>query len=133
LVKKARGIFILDNLDYLYNGGRCSVVQHFVSSILEIRPFLNIRPDGTLGVLQKVRGSRMKALCALINFFKENFSKIDLERIVITHLGCEEEVKFLSEKIQSLDKPVGIMTAHVGCVLASHSGPKPLGIAYFEK
>ncbi len=133
LIKKARGIFILDRLDYLYHGGRCGVVQHFVSSILKIRPFLNIRPEGTLGVLQKVRGSRRKALSALFSFFQDNLSKINLERIIITHLGCEDEVEILSEMIQSLSKSIGIMTANVGCVLASHSGPKPLGIAYIEK
>jgi DegV family protein with EDD domain len=133
LVKQSRGIFILDTLDYLYHGGRCSAIQNFVSSLLKIRPFLNIRKDGTLGVLQKVGGSRMKAVKTLCNYFKEHLEEIDLEKIIIAHLDCEDEVNYLKEHIMTLGRSIEIMTSKVGCVLATHSGPKPLGIAYLSR
>jgi DegV family protein with EDD domain len=133
LVRQSRGIFILDTLDYLYHGGRCSAVAHFVSSVLKIRPFLNIQLDGTLGVLQKIRGSRKKAVNALLSFFADQIQILDLERIFITHLNCEDEVAFLKEKISSLSQSIEVLTNNVGCVLATHSGPKPLGIACFVR
>lgn len=130
LVRRSRGIFVLDNLDYLFHGGRCSAIQHFVGSLLKIHPFLNVLPDGNLGILQKVRGSRQKAVNALLNYFKNELKKYRIKRIFITQLGCEEDAQYLAEEIEGLDFPIEIMRAEIGCALASHSGPKPLGIAY---
>ncbi len=129
-VRKTRGIFILDTLDYLYHGGRCSAIDHFVSSLLNIRPFLNIRSDGTLGVLQKVRGSRMKALEALYTYLQKEVATSNISHLIITHLDCDDEVSYLGNKIKMLGHQIEVSTAKVGCVLATHSGPKPLGIAY---
>ena len=133
LVHKARGIFILDSLDYLYHGGRCSAVEHIFSSILKIRPILNILPNGTLGVLQKIRGSREKAIDALWNYFKTQIHLLDLKRIFLMHIDSDDEINYLKEKIINFGIHVQIEIGRVGCVLATHSGPKPLGIAYTVK
>ncbi len=130
LIPRSRGIFILDTLDYLYHGGRCSVINHFVASLFKIRPFLNIKPDGTMGILQKIRGSRQKAVDALLDFFKSQLDTFSISKLIIAHLNCEEEVKYLIEKISQLKPSLAIRTANVGCALANHSGPKPIGIAY---
>jgi DegV family protein with EDD domain len=129
-IKKTRGIFILDTLDYVYHGGRCSTIEHLFSSILKIKPFLHIQPDGTLGVLQKVRGSRKKALNALLAYFLKQVSKENIPEIFLTHYDCEEEAQFLAENIKSAGKPIEIHTTKVGCALSIHSGPYPIGIAY---
>jgi DegV family protein with EDD domain len=133
LVHKARGIFILDSLDYLYHGGRCSAVEHIFSSILKIRPILNILPNGTLGVLQKIRGSREKAVDALWNYFKTQIHTLDLKRIFLMHIDSDDEINYLRERISNSGIPVQVEIGRVGCVLATHSGPKPLGIAYTVK
>ena len=132
-IKKTRGIFILDTIDYVYHGGRCSAIEHFFSAMLKIRPFLQIHPDGTLGVLQKVRGSREKAVNALLTYFEDQSSIYEIPEIYVTHLDCTEEADFLVEQIKALGKSIDIKTAGVGCVLATHSGPKPIGIAYHIK
>ena len=132
-IKKTRGIFVLDTLDFIYHGGRCSAIEHFFSAMLKIRPFLQIYPDGTLGVVQKVRGSREKAINALLTYFKEQASIYEIPEIYVTHLDCTEEADFLVEQIKALGKPIEIKTARVGCVLATHSGPNPIGIAYYVK
>lgn len=129
-IKMTRGIFILDTLDYVYHGGRCSAIEHFFSAMLKIHPFLQILPDGTLGVLQKVRGSREKALEALLSYFNDQASLYKIPEIYLTHLDCDEEADFLVKQINAWGKPINIATAKVGCVLATHSGPKPIGIAY---
>jgi DegV family protein with EDD domain len=130
LIKRTRGIFILDTVDYLYHGGRCSAIDHFVSSLLHIHPFLNVRPDGTLGVLQKVHGSRLKAVEVLFHYFKRQLESSNIGQMIITQLDCDDEALFLEERIKAINPQVKISTAKVGCVLATHSGPKPLGIAY---
>jgi len=130
LIHKARGIFILDSLDYLYHGGRCSSVDHIVSGIFKIRPILNILPNGTLGVLQKVRGSRVKAVDALWNYFTTQIRNLSLKRIFLMHIDSDDEIDYLQKKISNYGVPIQIEIGKVGCVLATHSGPKPLGIAY---
>lgn len=130
-VKQTRGVFILDTLEYIYHGGRCSAIEHFFSSILKINPFLEMREDGTLGVLKKVRGSRENAINALLIYFKEQISKFSIPEIYLTHLDCDQEAQFLKEQLEATGKPIQINHAKVGCVLATHSGPKPIGIAYY--
>lgn len=129
-IPRTRGIFILDSLDYLYHGGRCSALDRYVASLLKIRPFLNIKPDGTLGILQKVRGARQKAVDSILEFIKNQLAAHPISKLIIGHLDCQEEVSYLLEKIHQLKPSLQIDTAKVGCVLANHSGPKPLGIAY---
>jgi DegV family protein with EDD domain len=129
-IKQTRGIFILDTLDYVYHGGRCSTIEHLFSSVLKIKPFLQILPDGTLGILQKVRGSRKKAVNALLDYFLKQFSTETIPEIFLAHYDCEEEVQFLVEKIKSTGKPIQIYITKIGCALTIHSGPYPIGIAY---
>ncbi len=130
MIEKTRGIFILDTLDYIYHGGRCSSIEHFVSSLLRIHPFLNVLPDGTLGILQKVPGSRIRAVKTLLDYLINQLKTIKVNRVFITHLDCEEEAVYLHDQISSLFPSIELFTVEIGCALASHSGPKPLGIAY---
>ena len=129
-VRRTRGVLILDTLDYVYHGGRCSAVNHFFSSLLRISPLLSIRKNGTLGVLKKVRGSRTKAVQALLSFIKVELETHTIDHAIITHLDCDDEASILINGIKATNHKLAISTAKVGCVLATHSGPKPLGIAY---
>ena len=131
MVNKTRGVFILDHLDYLFHGGRCSAIQHFVSSLLNIRPFLKMCPDGTLGILRKVSGTRKKAVRTLMEYFKAQLSSHSIKHITLAHLDCDDEANFLRSEINNLGMNIEIASANVGCVLATHSGPNPLGIAYY--
>ena len=57
-----RSSFTVDTLEYLYLGGRCSAITNLAGSVLQIRPVIEVKSDGTLGVKEKVRGSRTRAL-----------------------------------------------------------------------
>lgn len=131
-LQKSRGIFILDRLDYLFHGGRCSKIEHFVSSLLRIHPFMHILPNGTLGIKQKVRGERIRAVRVLKSFFLEQILTNNIKEVFLTHLECDEEVQYLKDEIRKKSSDIRFITAEVGSVLAVHSGPKPLGIAYNE-
>ena len=48
-----------------------------VSNILKIRPILQVNPDGTLGVREKISGPRNKAIQALIDGFKRDAANMD--------------------------------------------------------
>ena len=130
LIDRSKGVFILNTLEYLYHGGRCSAINHFASSLLRIRPFLQLLSDGSLGIMKKVHGSWEKAVQILFGYFKEEYNKYELDHISIGYLDGEEEANALKNDIQKLGYQKEILVSRIGCVLASHSGPKPLGIAY---
>lgn len=130
-VQQTWGFFVLDTLDYIYHGGRCSAIGQFFSSLLKIGAFLEMRLDGTLGVLQKVRGVRKKAINGILAYFLNQATQHTIHEIYLTHLDCDEEAEFIKEQIEAPDLPIQIREAEVGCVLATHSGPNPLEIAYY--
>jgi DegV family protein with EDD domain len=129
-VPRVRTSFIVETLDYLYKGGRCTAVQHLMGSLLQIRPVIALRPDGTLGVKTKVRGTRRKAIQALLDDFQENLAKVNLERVIISHTGCVEDAGFLKQELLKLAPVQEILIVHAGVVIASHCGPNTLGLSY---
>ncbi len=124
---------MVETLDYLYKGGRCSAVENMMSSLLKIRPVLSVQLDGTLGVRAKMRGTRRKTLNSLLDDFKENLSKVDPQRVFVTHSGCDEDAIFLKDELAKLGVIEEIFITRAGSVVSSHCGPETIGILYLEK
>ncbi|HEX2978775.1 MAG TPA: DegV family protein, partial [Anaerolineaceae bacterium] len=127
-VPKVRTSFVIDTLEYLHKGGRCTTLQSIASSLLKIRPVIEVRPDGTLGIKDKVRGSRSKALQSMLDDFKKNLPKIDPHRVFITHTGCDADAEFLQSEIQKMLPAAEVCITTAGSVIASHCGPDTIGI-----
>ncbi len=130
---KVRTAFVIDTMDYLYKGGRCSGLQAVVGSMLKIRPVIHVREDGALGVLDKVRGSRKKALDRLLDGFRKDLPAIDLRRVFVTHTGCEQDAEYLVEGLKGLAEIENIHITLAGATIASHCGPNTIGILYIKK
>jgi DegV family protein with EDD domain len=122
--------FIVDTLDYLYMGGRCSALQNVMSSLLKIRPLIFMQPNGALGVKKKIRGSREKALQGLLDDVREDAAKIDGRRLFITYNRCDEDAEFLKQEIMKIVPAKAIHLTITGTVVASHCGPKTISIQY---
>jgi DegV family protein with EDD domain len=133
LIPKVRTSFVIDKFDYLYMGGRCTAIQSIVGSLLQIHPVIEVKSDGTLGIKDKVRGSRKKALDAMFLDFKNNLPKIDQHRIFITHTLCFDDAAYLEAQIRSVCSPDEICITVAGSVVASHCGPNTIGILYLLK
>lgn len=133
MVPKVHTAFVVDTLDYLYMGGRCSAVENLVGSLLSIRPVIEVRPDGTLGVKNKLRGSRAKALEALLTDFQANLNELDRHRVFITHSGCDGDAEYLANQIQKMAAPDEILITTAGAVISSHCGPNTIGILYMTR
>lgn len=130
---KVRTSFVIDTMDYLYKGGRCTSLQAFVGSMLKIHPVIHVREDGSLGVLDKVRGKHHKALDRLLEGFKADLPNVDLKRVFVTHSGCPDDAVCLAERLIEM---VDIEEVHItiaGGTIASHCGPNTIGILYITK
>lgn len=129
-VDLGRGLILLDTLDYLYHGGRVSSIKRWIGSILQIRPILFVKRNGTLDVIRNVHGSRKKCLDLLVNEMTKEKNNIDPDMIILTYIDCKEDAEYLRDLIIDLIPGCNLITSEVGCVLASHSGPNAIGIAY---
>lgn len=122
--------FTVDNLDYLYMGGRCSSVESIFGSILDIKPIISMSPAG-LKLWKKTRG-KWKAIRMMIKEAAEDKNKILFNEIHLAHsIGSEDEAQRIKEM---LIKETGITNYHeytIGCVISSHCGPGTLGFGYF--
>ena len=133
LIPQVHTTFIIDTLDYLYKGGRCSAVELLVGSLLKIRPVIEVRPDGTLGVKEKLGGSRKKALASILKDFELNLPHVDLHRVFITHTGCPADAEYLAGEIRRMAPVEHIHITTAGATIASHCGPNTIGILYLQR
>lgn len=132
IVNEVECEFVVDTLDYLYKGGRCSGMQNIIGSLLKIRPVIKVM-DGSMTPAYKVRGKKEKALDQMIQNALAQVDNMDNDLIVVVHTMAEEEARFLQKQLQEKTgaKQVNISTA--GCVICSHCGPQTVGLMYTKK
>ncbi|MGF9698176.1 MULTISPECIES: DegV family protein [Paenibacillus] len=120
--------FVIDTLEYLHKGGRCSGMQNLIGSLLKIRPVIRVA-DGKMSPAYKVRGKREKALDQMLQNTLSQKHQIDTDLIIVVHTMAEEDALDLQKSLQEqTGARVELTTA--GCVICSHCGPKTIGIIY---
>lgn len=133
LVPKVRSFFMLETLEYVYKGGRCSATQNLMGSLLHIRPVLTVRSDGTLGIKGRTRGARQKGLQFMLDDFADNLADIDLDRVFVTHTTSQADAEYLKGELLKLAPIREVLITDAGSVIASHCGPETIGILYMVK
>ena len=133
LIPKVRTSFVIETLEYLHKGGRCSALQNLMGGLLHIRPVISVRPDGTLGVKGRTRGARLKALQVMLDNFCDSVEQIDTDRVFVTHTGCQEDAEYLKTALSKLAPIHEVHITTAGSVIASHCGPGTIGILYLTK
>ncbi|MDN4069507.1 DegV family protein [Paenibacillus vini] len=121
--------FVIDSLDYLYKGGRCSGMQNLVGSLLRIRPVIKVT-DGKMTPAYKVRGSREKALDQLLENAISRIPEMDRDLIFITHSLADADAVQLQKVLQAKTGAREVAVSNAGCVISSHCGAKTIGILY---
>lgn len=132
---KVRTAFVIDTLDYLYKGGRCSGVQALVGGLLRIRPIISVA-DGGMVVATKVRGPRHKALDWMLDGFARDAQQglVRPERVFVTHTGVPEDARYLADAVRRLMPEVQeVLETRAGSVIGSHCGPGTIGLLYMTK
>ncbi len=133
LTPRVRASFIIERLDYLYKGGRCTSLQMLGANLLSLKPSILVK-DGQMGVGEKFRGTLSKVLDKYVEQQLTGRNDLVLDRIFITHTGCTPEtVQQVAEKIRSLQPFQHITETRAGSVITSHCGQNTLGILYKVK
>lgn len=124
--------FIIDTLNYLYKGGRCSKLQLLGANLLKIKPTI-IMKDGKLDVGKKFRGPILKVVLWYVKDILDMFNTPDTKRVFITHTDAPKEVVDSVRTI--LKKEFGfseILETTAGSTVTSHCGKGTLGILYIN-
>ena len=133
LTARVEASFILDRLDYMKMGGRCSAETLLGANLLRLRPCIEVR-DGKMGVGKKYRGSFEKCLVQYITDKLGGRTDLELRRVFITHSGLPEQtVQKAVETVQSLQKFEEIDVTRAGCTVSSHCGPGTIGVLFIRK
>ena len=124
--------FAIEQMDYLYKGGRCSSVAKIFGSILKIKPIILVR-DGKMHVGAKPLGKITKALDIMIKQIVDDKDRLDTDHILVTHSIAPESAKYIIPRLKELFPNVDIIETVAGSVIASHCGPGTIGILYMVK
>lgn len=130
---KVRASFVLEQLEYMKKGGRCSTVAALGANLLKLKPSIEVR-DGKMGVAKKYRGSLEKCLQEYVAEQLADTSKLEKNRIFVTHSGVSEEIQqMVVDMVKAKDHFEEICLTRAGCTVSSHCGPGTLGVLFIEK
>ncbi|MBR5617976.1 MAG: DegV family protein [Oscillospiraceae bacterium] len=133
LAEKVEASFIVDKLDYLVKGGRCSSAAALGANLLNLKPCIELK-DGKMGVGKKYRGNYTKCL---VNYIKERLDgrdDIDTNAVFITRTVIDDDAyAAVKEAVQQYGHFDVIHETVAGCTVSCHCGPGTLGILFLRK
>ncbi|QBK27016.1 DegV family protein [Ureibacillus thermophilus] len=133
LVPKVDASFVINTMEYLRKGGRCSGVEAFGATLLRIKPSIEV-VGGKMIVGKKYRGNFDRCIVNYVKDRLENNDDIDYSRVFITHSYCSPEtVQKVREAVETYAKFDEIIETTAGCTISTHCGPNTLGILYKRK
>lgn len=124
--------FIVDTMEYLHKGGRCSGVAKLFGTILKIKPLIVVR-DGKMGVGGKPRGKIEACLDKLVEMVIEDKENIDLSQVFVTHSEADDYCEYLLARVKEVLPEANIMTSRAGCIISTHCGQGTIGVLYTLK
>ena len=125
--------FVIDSLEYLHKGGRCSAVAAFGANLLKLKPCITVK-NGKMGVDKKYRGKYIDVVKDYVAERLVNINDIDLSRVFITHAGCDDEVVNAALEVLKEKAPFKeIFVTRAGCTVSSHCGKNTLGVLFIRK
>jgi DegV family protein with EDD domain len=133
VVPLVRAQFVVEEMTYLYKGGRCSGLTYLMGKLVRARPFLQVI-DGKIENTAAPKGKMIKGLNHQLDVFIEDYQTgIYLDRVFVTHSQTPESAQYYIEKIKEVAPEANIILTEAGCVISSHCGAGTIGILYIRK
>ncbi len=132
LIPKVRTQFVINTMEYLYKGGRCSAVAALMGTFLKIKPIIKVK-DGTMHVGKKPHGRITAGLDVLCDEVLELKDGLDPEFMMITHSLAHESALYILERLKGQLPIRNVCETDAGCVISSHCGEGCIGILYILK
>ncbi|MCR5635833.1 MAG: DegV family protein [Clostridiales bacterium] len=131
--KRIHGSFILDKLNFLAAGGRCSSLVALGANLLNLKPCIEISYEecGKMTVGKKYRGKYEESMKQYIDYKLSLFEGIIPDKVYFTHAGIDKDIvenieQFLRDKNMFSE----VITSRASCTISSHCGPNTGGIFF---
>lgn len=130
ITPRVRASFVIDTLEYLHRGGRCSSVAKVFAGTLKIKPKIIVE-NGSMRVARKYRGSLHAVIMKYVKDMEEELIQAKPDTVYITHSGVDSSmVDDVREYLKSLSVFNEIIETRAGGIISCHCGPGTLGVLF---
>lgn len=130
---KVEASFLVDKLDYLAKGGRCSAVAALGANLLNLKPCIEVK-NGKMGVVKKYRGNYAKCLASYVKDRLTGREDIDRDTLFVTQTVVSDDCyKAVMDAVHSCEPFNTIHETTAGCTISCHCGPGTLGVLFLRK
>ena len=131
--EKVESSFLVDKLDYLVKGGRCSAAAALGANLLNLKPCIEVR-DGKMTVVKKYRGKYDKCLASYVKERLSGRDDLDHGTLFLTQTvisdDCYAAVKNAVAECEPFEN---IYETVAGCTVSCHCGPGTFGVLFVRK
>ena len=127
---KVQSSFLLDRLDYMRKGGRCSAVAALGANLMHLKPCIAVK-EGKMGVVKKYRGSFEHCMVQYTKELLEHSPNSRGDIAIVVHPAADRaavDATLLTLKEDGRFKAV--YEARTGCTVACHCGPNTIGVMF---
>ncbi len=125
--------FVIDTMEFLHKGGRCSAIVMYATKMLKLHPSIAMK-DGKLQVKKKYMGNLQRALSQYILDLSDEYKDYDKTRCFITYSPTEKEiVEEFKKKVQECFNFDEIIESDAGSTVTAHCGYNTIGLIFYEK
>ena len=133
LTPKVESSFLVDKLDYLAKGGRCSSAAALGANLLNLKPCIEVK-DGKMGVVKKYRGNYAKCLATYVKDRLADRQDIDRDTLFITRTQITDDCHHaVMEAVSAHGNFAQVYETVAGCTISCHCGPGTLGVLFLKK
>lgn len=122
----------VQELDYLFKGGRLSKTSFLAGTVLNIKPIIIVDEKGSLKAVEKERGWK-KAQKRLLDMVGEKGSNLEKQVVGVCYGTDKESADYLKEQLRERYHVKDILEAQVGCAIGAHTGPGILAVVFLNE
>jgi len=125
--------FLLDKLEYMVKGGRCSAATALGANLLNLKPCIEVKA-GKLVVVKKYRGNHAKCLINYVKDRLDNRDDIRRDTLIVTCTPVTEECyQGVMNAVSEYGHFENVYETVAGCTVSCHCGPSTLGVIFVRK
>lgn len=133
LTSRVEASFLLDRLEYMVKGGRCSATAALGANLLNLKPCIEVK-NGKMSVVKKYRGNYAKCLASYVKDRLANRDDIRRDEMFLTYTPVSDEcLSAVKEAIAECDPFDAVYETTAGCTVSCHCGPGTLGVLFVRK